>query len=102
MTLIWRGKEVAAKVKRAAEEATVETVDVAVVETQANTPVLTGRARDSVARDNEGLSVTWGYHVPYGIWIEIGARGRTGVHAMRRGADRAYAGLVGRIRRRLA
>ena len=101
MTLQWRGDIVAARVEHAAAEATRETVDDAVEGTRADTPVDTGRARDSVRRENDGLAITWGYHVRYGIFIEIGSRGRAGAHAMRRNADRAYAGLVGRIRRRL-
>jgi hypothetical protein len=100
--LEWRGDLIADLVERAAAEATRETVDDAVEGARADTPVETGRARDSIRRENEGLSISWGYHIRYGIWIEIGARGRAGVHAMRRNADRAYAGLTGRIRRRLA
>lgn len=101
MTLQWRGELVVARIERAAVAATRDTVEAAAAGTRADTPVLTGRARDSVRRENDGLAITWGYHVPYGIFIEIGARGKAGVHAMRRNADRAYAGLAGRIRRRL-
>lgn len=98
MTLLWHGEEVYARVVEAAKVATEETVDEAIVDTQANTPVLTGAARASVRREGGGLSITWGYHVAYGLFIEVGERGRAGVHAMRRAADKNYARLAMRIR----
>jgi hypothetical protein len=101
MTLIWKGDAVVAKIERAAARATVETVDDAIADARSDTPVDTGRARDSLRRENDGLAVRWGYHVRYGIFIEIGERGRAGVHALRRAADRHYGQLAGRIRRGL-
>jgi len=105
--LEWHGDAIVAKVERAAAAETVAVVDRAVEEARANTPVLTGEARDSLERENEGLAVTWGYHVvdeqgnDRGIWIEIGARGRAGAHALRRAADAQYGQLASGIRRRL-
>ena len=101
MTLRWKGDQVVRNVEVAAVAGTVETVDAAVSDAQGNTPVLTGAARDSLTRENTGLSVRWGYHVVYGIWIEAGARGKAGVHALRRAADAQYGRLASRIARRL-
>jgi hypothetical protein len=102
MTLTWKGDAIVAAVERDAAAATVETVDDAVLEARGHTPVETGLARDSLTRENDGLAVRWGYHVSYGIWIEVGARGKAGIHALRRAADHQYAKLAGRIRRRRA
>jgi hypothetical protein len=106
--LEWNGDAVERAVVRAAAHATVAIVDECVVEARHNTPVLTGAARDSLEREGEGLDVAWGYHVAdergrdRGIWIEIGANGKTGHHALRRAADTHYPRLAGRIARSLA
>jgi len=97
MTLLWHGDEIALRLERAAAEATEATVDAAIEETQAGTPVETGRARDSVRREGSGLAITWGYHVGYGLFIEVGEQGRAGHHAMRKAADHQYAQLPERI-----
>lgn len=108
MTLEWKGDAVADRVERAAAEGTEQTVDAAVQEARHHTPVLTGAARDSLRREGDGLAITWGYHVTdeqgrdRGIWIEIGANGRPGVHALRRAADSQYPQLPTRIRRSLS
>ena len=101
MTLHWNGDAVARRVETAAAQATEETVDEAVTEARGDTPVLTGAARNSLRRENDGLAVRWGYHVRYGIFIEIGSRGKAGIHALHRAADHQYGTLAGRIRRRL-
>lgn len=98
---VWYGDRVVAAVERAARIGTGEVVDDAVSDAQSETPVDTGAARASLSRENEGLVVRWGYHVRYGIWIEIGERGRAGVHALRRAADRHYGSLHNRIRMNL-
>jgi hypothetical protein len=95
----WHGEEIARRVELAAVRGSVEIVDDAAAEAAANTPVLTGAAKASVARENVGRVIYWGYHVPYGIWIEIGARGRAGVHALRRAGDAHYGRLTAAIAR---
>lgn len=105
MTLEWRGDIIVRKIEARAAEATVTIVDRAVDDARGDTPVLTGEARDSLRRENEGLSVVWGYHVvdeygnDRGIWIEIGARGKPGAHALRHAADVHYPDLAGEIAR---
>lgn len=105
--LEWKGDLIVAKVERAAVSAVGETVDAAVELAAGRTPVLTGEARDSLRKEGSGLSVTWGYHVldeqghDRGIWIEIGARGKSGAHALRRSADDTYPTLATRIARRV-
>lgn len=105
--LEWNGDRVYAEIIDAAKGATVETVDDAVRLGQELTPVRTGAERQSLSRENDGLDVTWGYHVKdeqgrdRGIWTEIGANGRPGVRALRRSADATYPTLSARIRRRI-
>lgn len=98
--LEWHGDRIRDRISNAADGAVEETVNEAVGEAAIHTPVETGRARDSLAVEMENGRATWGYHVRYGIWIEIGARGRAGVHALRRAADRTYGRLPERIVRR--
>lgn len=98
MSLTWKGDEIANRWELAAAEGMAETVDEAIADARVDTPVLTGAARDSLTREGDGLAIRWGYHVRYGIWIEIGERGRAGVHALRRAADHQYGSLVERIR----
>jgi hypothetical protein len=101
MTLIWKGDAVVRHVEIAAAGGMSETVDAAIEEARPETPVNTGATRDSLHRDGEGLRLRWGYGTPWGIWAEIGSRGHAGAHALRRAADRQYARLPARIRRRL-
>lgn len=100
MPLEWHGDEIKARIHKAADAEVQVTAEDGVREAAVNTPVLTGEARDSLAVEMDGSRATWGYHVPYGIWIEIGDRGRAGAHALRRAADRVYPGLGERIGRR--
>jgi len=100
--LDWRGESVARAAMDAMVDAAEEAVDDAVAESAANTPVLTGEAAGSVRRESrESLElvdpstlkparIVWGYHVRYGIFIEIGDRGRPGQQALRRAADSHY------------
>lgn len=101
MSLVWKGDAVVARVERAAAGAMAETIDEAIADARPDTPVDSGRTRDSLRREGEGLSLRWGYHTRWGIWVEIGSRGRAGVHALRRAADHQYGRLTERIRRRL-
>lgn len=104
--LDWRGELVAAHVEAAAIDAAEAVVDDAVEEARDLTPVDTGRARDSLRREDSGLTIHWGYHAtnergfPYPLLLEIGQSGRTGHHALRRSADRHYPRLVPEISRR--
>lgn len=97
MNLQWYGEAVARRAEAAALSGTVETVEAAVDEARVHTPVLSGAARDSLRHEGAGLAMTWGYHVAHGLWVEIGAYGRAGVHALRRAADVQYAQLAHRI-----
>lgn len=99
--LDWFGDRVAARTIAAVEDAAVETVDATLEGARRDTPVLTGDARDSLHREGPANDLRYGYGVPYGIWIEIGANGRAGEHALRRNADTELAHLVPRARRRL-
>lgn len=101
MSLTWKGDDVVRRIERAAADATVETVDAAIEDARPETPVLTGATRDSLFREGDGLAVRWGYGTRWGIWVEIGERGRAGAHALRRAADRQYERLAERIRRGL-
>lgn len=94
MTLEWRGEEIVQAIERAAGRSAERVVDRAIEFVEANTPVDTGRARDSVRRESGGLAIVWGYHVGYGIFIEVGEQGRTGHHALRRAADLYYPTLA--------
>jgi hypothetical protein len=97
VSLQWFGDAVAVQAEVAALGGTVETVEAAVDDARANTPVLTGAARDSLRHEGTGLTMTWGYHVAHGLWVEIGAYGRAGASALRRAADVQYAQLGRRI-----
>lgn len=50
------------------------------------TPVDTGRLRNSIANEVEGDSVYIGTNVEYAPYIEFGARGRTAHHMLQRAA----------------
>lgn len=104
MTLRWHGDRVYDRVMKAAGDEATATVDEALDITARETPVLTGKARDSLHREGDPLDLRWGYgaDVDYAIFIEIGANGRPGVHALRRGFDAVRRGHIGRIARRLA
>lgn len=95
MTLTWHGDRIVRAIEASAERQTHRVVDAAVEQTKANTPVLTGAAKDSVRKESSsGREVVWGYHVGYGVFIEIGWSGATGNHAMRGAADATYPALA--------
>ena len=104
-TLHWRGKQVIARVERAAILGIEETTEAAVSVAKPDTPVDTGFLRGSehavpARREGNRIVGRWGaFGVAYAIWVEIGARGRAGVHMFRRAADREYPKLAGRIRK---
>lgn len=92
--LDWRGEQVARAAMRAVTASAEAAVDRAVDEARSNTPRDTGAAAESLERETGGARIVWGYHVRYGIFIEIGDRGRAGRHALRRAADSHYAEIV--------
>ena len=51
------------------------------------TPVDTGRLRNSIARAVEGDAAFIGTNVEYAVFVEAGARGRKGVHMLQRAAS---------------
>jgi hypothetical protein len=65
---------------------------------KSRTPVRTGTAQGSIMfKAARRISRTLfrgefgSYNVKYFIWLEIGARGRSGLYIIRRAADQAYA-----------
>lgn len=96
--LTWRGDVIVRQIESAAERQTARVVDRALETAKADTPVLTGDARESLRRESAGLAITWGYHVGYGVFIEVGSEGRAGHHALRRAADIHYPELAPGIR----
>jgi hypothetical protein len=99
--LEWKGDTIVAKALHAAGQAMDAVASDWEHDAAADTPVLTGAARDSVFVEGTGLDRTMGYGVPYGIFIEIGANGRAGHHALRRSGDRHFGQLAGRTASRL-
>lgn len=100
---VWYGDRVERAAIAAVTGAARDVVDLAAADAAENTPRRTGEAARSVRREEDdegGTRIRWGYHVPYGIWIEIGANGRAGVHALRRAADSFYGRVFGLARRR--
>lgn len=51
-----------------------------------NTPVDTGRLRNSIGHAVEDKSAYIGTNVEYAPYVELGARGRSGVHMLQRSA----------------
>lgn len=112
--LLWRGPQVAARVRAAARAAIAETIDAASREAAAETWRRTGQAAESVAEHprpvtDEGSRVVgrWGADPRHRagwryVFIEKGVRGRPGGHFLGRAADAQYSpGLVRRLRSRL-
>ena len=103
-SLEWHGDKIGGKFKVASRKAIDVVTALCVVPAKAATPVITGTAQGSImARPAEiiGKRVRgfWGsFDVNYFIWLEIGARGRSGIHMLRRAADRFYPTLAGHIR----
>ena len=50
------------------------------------TPVDTGRLRNSISHSTDGEAAYIGTNVEYGPYVELGARGRKGVHMLQRAA----------------
>lgn len=103
MTLDWRGDEIARAMHQAEEAAVEATLDEAVELARQDAPVRSGALRDGIQRlgavegDEAGAAGAWGGSAPYTFFVEIGTRGRAGVHMLRRAADRAYPRLSARI-----
>lgn len=94
--LDWRGDRVARAAMRAVDGAAFDVVTQrAIPDAAQNTPVLTGAAVESLfAEEIADGRIEWGYGVDYGIFIEIGDRGRPGKHALRRAGDAHYPEIV--------
>jgi hypothetical protein len=102
----WNGKAVAIAFRIAGTEAINATMEEAVEIAQDFTPVRTGTLQKSIrilqkasSTGTGGLAGQWGTDVPYAIWVEIGARGKSGVHMLQRAADIAYPQLKEKMRR---
>lgn len=104
--LDWRGGRIPPNIERATRDGIDDTLAEAVRVAKPLTPVLTGTAQGSIRfqparKEGRRIVGRWGsFDVNYFIWLEIGARGRSGHHMLRRGADQAYPKLAENIRRR--
>ncbi len=100
----WNGPEIDRKYKEAARIGIDMTTASCVAPAKTNTPVVTGTAQGSIqfrpARiRRDRVSGLWGsFRVNYFIFLEIGARGRTGHLMLRRAADMMYPSLTANIR----
>ncbi len=118
MTLDWRGDEVQRRVAAASAAAINEVMTDAAHEAALHWPRRTGLSADSIevlepARPTrDGAEGAWGGRtLPPGdydpssrhrvLFTEIGFRGRSGLHILRRTADAHYGRLAGRIRGKL-
>lgn len=52
-----------------------------------DTPVDTGRLRNSISHATDGDAAYIGTNVEYATYVELGARGRQGVHMLQRAAS---------------
>lgn len=102
--LNWEGDGIHKRTAEASRRGIDQTMAEAVTAAKGLTPVVTGTAQGSIqlrpARiERHRVAGRWGsFDVNYFIWLEIGARGRAGIHMLRRSADREYPNLIGRIR----
>lgn len=103
----WNGKEIERKVLRASRRGIDVTLAACIAPAKRNTPVISGTAQGSIqfrpavikGRGAEGI---WGsFQVDYFIWLEIGARGRTGHNMLRGSADENYPSLARNIQAEL-
>ena len=100
----WRGGRIPRRVAVASRRGIDATMAACVPLAKRETPVITGTAQGSIQTRPAVIQRTrvvgrWGsFDVNYFIWLEIGARGRTGHFMLRRAADREYPGLARRIR----
>jgi hypothetical protein len=114
MPLVWRGKQISARVRAASRGAIADTMEAASEQAAAETWRRTGQAAEAVRQhprpvQDEGSRVVgrWGADPehPAGwryLFIEKGVRGRAGGHFLVRAADATYRpGLVQRIRSRM-
>jgi len=91
----WRGDEVKSMVHAAERSALAETADASVRRAKSSHPSwksVTGEAEGSIRtmgiEDKGGqLRARFGSTLPYFIFLEIGARGRSGDSTLRRAAD---------------
>ena len=106
--LNWNGKEIERKLLTASRRGIDVTLASCIAPAKRNTPVVTGTAQGSIQfrpavirrRGAEGL---WGsFQVDYFIWLEIGARGRSGHFMLRQSADENYPKLARNIQKALA
>lgn len=108
--LVWRGPQVAARVRAAAARGIEDTMESASDQAAAETWRATGQAAEAVAEHPRPIASQgprtvgrWGADPrhPAGwryLFIEKGVRGRPGGHFLVRAADAHYGGLVRRIR----
>ncbi len=104
----WRGDNVRRRSERASADGIDTIMAKAVRIAKTLTPRITGTAQGSLRfqparKEGRRIVGRWGSHdVDYFIWLEIGARGRSGHHMLRQAADRTYPELPDEIRRRMA
>lgn len=103
----WKGPQVEERVQRAIPLAMDDTTAAAAIFAKGNHPGWknrTGTAEGSIRaeparREGGGWHAEFGsYGVDYFIWLEIGARGRSGDNTLRRAADAEFPRLPDRLR----
>lgn len=105
--LIWRGREVEAKVAAATKAGINETMAACVEVAQNYAPVDTGALRDDIAfrpAEESGTRITgrWGnWDVPYAIFQEEGTVSIPAKHYLRRAMEEEYPHTAARIKAHL-
>ncbi len=107
--LDWRGPEIEKRVHQAEEAALRETLEIAAsrVRSSHSWRNRTGALEASIKtygvnRTMDRTVGTFGYDQPYGLFLEIGMRGRPGSNDVRGAGDREFKHLPDRIRKAAA
>jgi hypothetical protein len=105
--LDWRGKGLPPILREAARRAIDDTTAAAAIQAKSDHPTwknVTGTAEGSIRGDPARILSTvvrglfGSFDVNYFIWLEIGARGRSGDRTLRRAADKEFPHLGRRLR----
>ena len=73
----WRGDEASKAIKDRLHSRLEKSLQLLVNETKIQLPVLTGKLRDSVQYNIDGLRGSWGSDVEYASAVEFGEEGRS-------------------------
>lgn len=106
VSLQWFGAEVRKRIRAAEGKAVGQTLDAAAARARGSHrwKNRSGKLQDSIRSfgvNTEGQRVVgeFGYGRGYGLFQEIGFRGRAGDHTLRRAGDRQFTDLADRLRR---